>query len=1030
MPERRSKVNRRSSRPRRRNRRLGISKRVDYNVKSKKTFGYTKDLSARGMFVRTSKLLAEGSTVKFLIKLEQGYDPVTIKGKVVRTEKGSIDAGMAVTFPDEPMEARAAIAAFVLDRLEERELERLESNPDGVKILEELGDICLERGDPEGATEYYQHALEIDPSSVWARIRLAYLTFAQADESGDEQIYRDTLRHLEIAGVGDADLRNLQSQCERALAAFEARRADAVKQRDDELAAEQRMLDDQRAELELRRAEQETEASQLSLREQELGDREQTLDAQSNATVAREAALEAQRLRLAERLRRSRAILESRRREAETARESIDATVAERVASREQQIETAAEEAAAAEADALHRREELASERERLEERHRVLEAGRDELVAAQAELAGERDKLAKGRRTLESSRDELVEAQVELTRERDRVAEDRNQVETALEEITRSRDQLNEERREAHALRSDLEQERADLEASVVELGETREALEAAEQDYLHQKEALEAARTETLRDRVELSDERDAATNEAERKQAEIAEERAAVRQERETLQASRMQLGTEREKLAAQDDELTTIRAKLESTQAEIDADRAEVAAKEDSLDDERARLLAAQEALQGSQQELADALQQMSEVQEAYRQERGRLGDAEAEAREVEAAGVEQQETEARDAALRAVETGLQREQETSAGLERSLRRAKHQASEAAVALRRASEESCRASAERLEAVARAATLERDLASMRGERDRLAAKLTGTGADQSTRDGAAADEGRPASSTPSEEASSEADQTPWTSRDINESLPGPFADSPYVPAEIDQADGVVDDDAFHQAPTGIMRRSLRLRLHIFWLGRVSPSLTALRYGAVRRRRAAGVWWRQTGPKIRGVVIGSAGLVLFIAAFVVAGTLSFRAEEPEEPVTPPEEQTIAQPTKPPLIELTAEEEAFLKPPPPKHSRLSLSREEIVLAVNTAPKKKLRGCWTSARRRGEMRAGQYTFELGWVVREDGSVVDAELLRPTLLIDTKFSRCVSAALEGWRFPASKRESIVRNYPYGPLRVR
>ena len=59
-PERRSRAtDRRSVKQRRRNQRLNVSKRVDYVFKDKKQFGYTKDIGARGLFLRTSKVLPE-----------------------------------------------------------------------------------------------------------------------------------------------------------------------------------------------------------------------------------------------------------------------------------------------------------------------------------------------------------------------------------------------------------------------------------------------------------------------------------------------------------------------------------------------------------------------------------------------------------------------------------------------------------------------------------------------------------------------------------------------------------------------------------------------------------------------------------------------------------------------------------------------------------------------------------------------------------------------------------------------------------
>ena len=85
----------------------------------------------------------------------------------------------------------------------------------------------------------------------------------------------------------------------------------------------------------------------------------------------------------------------------------------------------------------------------------------------------------------------------------------------------------------------------------------------------------------------------------------------------------------------------------------------------------------------------------------------------------------------------------------------------------------------------------------------------------------------------------------------------------------------------------------------------------------------------------------------------------------------------------------------------------------------------------KGLRACWTAARERGDLQAGEHTFILGWTIRVDGTVTDAELAEPTEEKAPELARCMNAAVETWTFPAgSPRESIVRRFPLGPVKVR
>jgi hypothetical protein len=99
-------------------------------------------------------------------------------------------------------------------------------------------------------------------------------------------------------------------------------------------------------------------------------------------------------------------------------------------------------------------------------------------------------------------------------------------------------------------------------------------------------------------------------------------------------------------------------------------------------------------------------------------------------------------------------------------------------------------------------------------------------------------------------------------------------------------------------------------------------------------------------------------------------------------------------------------------------------------VSREEIVRVVNAASRRGLRTCWTEARRKGELKAGEHTFVLGWTIAPEGTVTEVQLEHANISNGSRLVACVSEAMAKWKFPKASHESLVRNYPLGPVQLR
>ena len=230
--ERRSKKNQRA------NIRLNVSKRVDFETEGRSAFAFTRDISGRGAFLRTSQIIPIDTQLDLAFNLERDQDPVIIRANVIRAEEDGMETGFGVNFDsDGQQEALDRILAYVLSSLEERASERIRINPRDVHSLFILADISKERGRLDQTEEYLSAITEIEKPSA-AHGYLAELQLQRAIANDDLILYQKARDLFEIAldlGPGNGFEDGL-AQCQQ--------RLDDIKRQESE-AEERRLVQEQ-----------------------------------------------------------------------------------------------------------------------------------------------------------------------------------------------------------------------------------------------------------------------------------------------------------------------------------------------------------------------------------------------------------------------------------------------------------------------------------------------------------------------------------------------------------------------------------------------------------------------------------------------------------------------------------------------------------------------------------------------------------------------------------------------------------------
>jgi Tfp pilus assembly protein PilZ len=80
----------------RKQRRLPVKLRVNYQSRSGRRFNFTRDISTDGVFIRSEALLEQGTPIKLLLMPHEGKKAFDLGGKVVRAVDEKDEKGMAI----------------------------------------------------------------------------------------------------------------------------------------------------------------------------------------------------------------------------------------------------------------------------------------------------------------------------------------------------------------------------------------------------------------------------------------------------------------------------------------------------------------------------------------------------------------------------------------------------------------------------------------------------------------------------------------------------------------------------------------------------------------------------------------------------------------------------------------------------------------------------------------------------------------------------------------------------------------------
>jgi uncharacterized protein (TIGR02266 family) len=175
----------------RKKKRLAVMKRVDFEHAGEARFAYTQDLSSGGTYLRAQQVVPENTEILLALNLEDGKDPVSVRGRVVRATPRGDKKGFGVRFHQDGQEqSLQQVAGFVLAALEEQALGQLGENSGDLDALYELAEIARERRDLAQTEKYLRRITEIKSPSV-AHGFLAEVLLHRALEEDDESLIRE-----------------------------------------------------------------------------------------------------------------------------------------------------------------------------------------------------------------------------------------------------------------------------------------------------------------------------------------------------------------------------------------------------------------------------------------------------------------------------------------------------------------------------------------------------------------------------------------------------------------------------------------------------------------------------------------------------------------------------------------------------------------------------------------------------------------------------------------------------------------------
>ncbi len=399
----------RRARVRRRAKRLRVSKKVDYELEGRRIFGFTKDLSSSGMFLRTSRTLPLGTDATFWISVENNTEPIEIEGKITRVSASGTDAGMAIAFEKSKAEALEAIEHFVLNTLEETAKRQLGSNGRNTRALREIGEICEEKHEPDEALKHYSAVLAIEPNAFDMKGRVGLLTLVRAEAGSDETEVIKALSLLEDAAASDAQNEEWKAGLAHARKLVEKvrgkRKEDEQKLRDDE-AAKKRQAERRAAELEGRESELAKAHADIAKAQAALA------KAQKAQEEAKEelAKAQAEHKRNAEALHKEKSELAGEQKRLAKLEKDVSARGAE-IETLQRDIAAEKERTAQREKENNKEKKNLAAQREQLEQEQKALLKAAQQREAEQHALADAAKQIEASRAALAAERTKVSEA-------------------------------------------------------------------------------------------------------------------------------------------------------------------------------------------------------------------------------------------------------------------------------------------------------------------------------------------------------------------------------------------------------------------------------------------------------------------------------------------------------------------------------------------------------------------------------------------------------------------------------------------
>ena len=85
---------------RRGSKRFSATHRVEYEVDGRRNISFLANMSMGGMFLRSAGSLSKGDELDFRVMLDDGKEPLDVRGMVLEDQEGTGGAGARIRFPE------------------------------------------------------------------------------------------------------------------------------------------------------------------------------------------------------------------------------------------------------------------------------------------------------------------------------------------------------------------------------------------------------------------------------------------------------------------------------------------------------------------------------------------------------------------------------------------------------------------------------------------------------------------------------------------------------------------------------------------------------------------------------------------------------------------------------------------------------------------------------------------------------------------------------------------------------------------